>query len=211
LSDKQDRQGVRTAADLERKYQFNKQFAEIMGIALDAQNSVSVVETSLRHEILEQTTSITRSTEQILMSALESYVETSDLEEFKRTISAEFKVLADEISGRVTATENKVNSVDTDLQEKFNTITKYFSFAINGLEIGSTYIDENGEEKPAPNKVVIDNDDITIYSSGNVVQEFKADGTALIPKLNVTTLAKLLGLQITEDETHINIEYVGVG
>lgn len=34
---KQDRQGVRTATDLEQKYNFGKSFAEIMGIATDAQ------------------------------------------------------------------------------------------------------------------------------------------------------------------------------
>ena len=33
---KQDRQGARTPADLERKYQFGKSFTEIMGIATDA-------------------------------------------------------------------------------------------------------------------------------------------------------------------------------
>ena len=36
---KQDRQGVRTASDIERKYQFNKSFSEVMGIAKDAQSS----------------------------------------------------------------------------------------------------------------------------------------------------------------------------
>jgi hypothetical protein len=34
---KQDRQGVRTASDFERKYNFGKRFAEVMGIATDAQ------------------------------------------------------------------------------------------------------------------------------------------------------------------------------
>lgn len=36
---KQDRQGVRTAADIERKYNFGKSFAEVMGIAKDAQET----------------------------------------------------------------------------------------------------------------------------------------------------------------------------
>lgn len=210
MSEKQDRQGVRTASDLERKYQFGKQFAEIMGIALDAQNAVTEVESSLRHEILEQTTSITRNTESILMTALESYVDKSNLDEFKKTLSAELELMAEGITGRVLAAEESIQSVDADLQNKFNTIAKYFSFTINGLEIGSTYIDDNGEERSSPNKVVIDNDDITIYANGIVVQEFKADGTALIPSLNITKFANLVGLQITEDATHINIDFVEV-
>lgn len=40
MSIKQDRQGARTPADLERKYNFDQSFAEIMGVALDAQKSV---------------------------------------------------------------------------------------------------------------------------------------------------------------------------
>lgn len=35
---KQDRQAVRTATDIERKYNFGKSFAEVMGIAEDARN-----------------------------------------------------------------------------------------------------------------------------------------------------------------------------
>lgn len=37
MSLKQDRQGVRTPADLERKYKFGQSFAEAMGIATDAE------------------------------------------------------------------------------------------------------------------------------------------------------------------------------
>lgn len=37
MSAKQDRQGARTPADLERRYNFGQSFAEIMGIATDAQ------------------------------------------------------------------------------------------------------------------------------------------------------------------------------
>lgn len=39
MSAKQDRQGVRTAVDLERKYKFGERFAEVMGIATDAQKA----------------------------------------------------------------------------------------------------------------------------------------------------------------------------
>lgn len=36
---KQDRQGVRTASELEQKYQFGKRFADLYGIATDARNT----------------------------------------------------------------------------------------------------------------------------------------------------------------------------
>ena len=41
---KQDRQGARTASDLEYKYQFGKTFAEIMGIANDARDRATAAE-----------------------------------------------------------------------------------------------------------------------------------------------------------------------
>jgi hypothetical protein len=48
---KQDRQGARTPADLEQKYQFGKTFAEILGVALDAQKSVEESEALLSAEL----------------------------------------------------------------------------------------------------------------------------------------------------------------
>lgn len=230
---KQDRQGVRTASELERKYQFDKQFAEIMGINLDTQKSVTELGSSLRsemgevstglqgelaamdkniredmgemdsylsREIEEQSTSMTRTTEAMIIKALERYVETKDFDEFRTTVQTDFQVWADGILGRVTKTEETIASVDSDLQEKFNTITKYFAFTINGLTIGQV---DN------PYRIVIDNDDITIYSGDKIVQTFKADGTALIPALTVTQSMNLVGLRITSDSTHINIDYGG--
>lgn len=197
---KQDRQGVRTAADLEQKYQFGKQFAEIMGIALDTQKSVTEVQSTLRNEMLEQATAITRDTEVILMTALERYVETTDFAEFKKTLATEFGVWAEGIGGRVSSTEERLEEVNGELQKQITEITKYFVFDINGMTIG---------QQDNPNKVVIDNDDITILVNDKVVQTFKADGTGLIPILKVSTMANILGLQITQDSSHINWDYVG--
>ena len=68
VSAKQDRQGVRTASDLEQKYNFDKTFAELMGIATDARDKVDKVESTLRNEMKEQSTTISRDTEKIIMS-----------------------------------------------------------------------------------------------------------------------------------------------
>ena len=157
--------------------------------------------TEVRNQMVIQSTELINTCNQILLSALESYVETSNYEEFKSTLKTELEVFAAGITGRITATEESIKNVDGDLQEKFNTITKYFSFDINGLTIGQV---DN------PNKVVIDNDEISILVNNIPVQEFKADGTALIPILKITRMLNLMGLQITEDENNINCDYVGV-
>lgn len=206
---KQDRQPVRTAQQLDEKYSFGKQFAEVMGIATDARNKADSVETALRSEMSELVTAITRDTERIIMSALTAYTTTEDMNEYKKTLKAELELWAGGISGRVSSTENNIEKVDDDLQAKFNILSKYFTFDINGLEIGATYTDENGEEKKSPNKVTIDNDDITISVKETPVLVLKADGSSIIPSLDVTTSLKVVGLSISADDTRINCGYVG--
>lgn len=133
---KQDRQGVRTPTDLERKYQFDKQFAEIMGIATDARDSAYKVESELRNEILEQVTSLTRDTETIIITALESYVQEDDLDELKVTMESEFRQMAESIvmsfdaaiQGQITDTNGEVQSIQEVLE-------KHFEFSANGLTI----------------------------------------------------------------------------
>lgn len=44
MSDRQDRQGARTPADLERRYNFGKSFSDILGIAKDAQTHAYAAE-----------------------------------------------------------------------------------------------------------------------------------------------------------------------
>ena len=162
------------------------------------ENRTSVTEAK-QIAITQSTQAVNTSTE-ILFRALESYVETSNYDEFKSELETQLRIWAEGISGRVSATETSIKDVNGDLQEKFNTITKYFTFDINGLTIGQV---DN------PNKVVIDNDVIKIMVHGIPVQEFKADGTALIPSLNITKTLNLLGLMFEEDETHINVDFVG--
>jgi hypothetical protein len=95
VSAKQDRQGVRTASDIEQKYNFDKTFAELMGIATDARNKVDSVESTLRDEMKEQYTTIFRDTEKIVFEALADYAKTGDLEEYKKTVESQLKIMAD--------------------------------------------------------------------------------------------------------------------
>ena len=147
--------------------------------------------------VITQSTEMVNTCNQILLSALESYVETRNFEAFKEVLQADFGIWAEGISGRVSAAEERIENVDGDLQAKFNQIVKYFTFDLNGLTIGQV---DN------PNRIVIDNDEITIYHGDRAIQAFKADGTALIPILTVSDACNLLGLKITSDDTHINFD-----
>ena len=157
--------------------------------------------TAIRQSVSEQATSIVTTCEQVILSALESYKETENLEEFRKEVQSQLQIMSDEIALKFTSLTDHIEDVDGDLQEKFNTITKYFSFDINGLTIGQV---DN------PNKVTIDNDIISILVNDVVVQKFDSNGQALIPELNVTRKMKLFGYLIDQDEQgNVNCEYVG--
>lgn len=154
---KQDRQGVRTASELEQKYSFGKRFAEILGIATDARDKVDSVESTLLNEFRESMTSITRNTEEIVMSALSKYVQESELEELRETFESEFAVMADRIAMNFNATTEKLTTVDGELQTVYEELHKYFEFTANGLTIKA------GENEA---KIVLDNDIIYFEVNG---------------------------------------------
>lgn len=155
----------------------------------------------IKRTVQEQYTQIIADTEQIVLSALESYVETSNYEEFRKSVESQLQLLADQMTLKFTETTSQIEEVNGDLQTKFNTITKYFTFDINGMTIGAS---DN------PNKVIIDNDEISILVNGVVVQQFNANGKALIPELEITRSLHLFGYLITEDaDGNVNCEYIG--
>jgi hypothetical protein len=157
---KQDRQGVRTAADLERKYNFDKRFAELLGMATDARESVDSLASELRNEITNQATSITRDTEQIVMAALSDYERTSDAEAFRQTLESELKVMADRISMNFESSTEQITTVNGELQTVIEELEKHFDFSVNGLTIKA------GENSMS---LLLDNDVIRFVKNG---QEF---------------------------------------
>lgn len=162
MSAKQDRQGVRTAADIERKYnlKWEKSFAELMGVSNDTRQSVDRVESELKSDMEVQITSITRDTERIVMAALESYAETEDLESFRQTVESELTVMAEKISMNFESTIAQVTDLGGDLQTVVENLQKHFDFGIDGMTIkagenemklvldnGVVYFELNGQRK----------------------------------------------------------------
>jgi hypothetical protein len=132
---------------------------------------------------------------------MKTYVETSNYESFVETVEAQLKILADEISLNFTSLNDEIKNVDGDLQEKFNTITKHFTFDIDGLTIG---------QLDNPYRVVIDNDRFSMMVNDVEVLWLDAEGKAHIPDLMVTKKINLFGYLIDEDENgNVNCEYVG--
>lgn len=154
---KQDRQGVRTPADLEQKYQFGKTFAEFLGLINDARDHVDSVESFLHSEIVNQSTSLSRDTEKIIMSALAEYEKTSDMEEFRKTVESELQIMAEKISMNFEQTTEQIGTVDGDVKTLAETLSKHFDFSIDGLAIRAG---------AGTMELVIDNDIIKFTKNG---------------------------------------------
>lgn len=157
---KQDRQAVRTAVELERKYglgNLDKSFGEIMGLTNDNRENIDSVESELKSELEQQITSLTRDTERIIIAALSNYMLTSDLEEFKQTVESELAIMAERISMNFTAATEQVTAINGDLQSVVETLQKHFDFSVDGLTIKAG---ENSME------LVLDNDMIKFMQNG---------------------------------------------
>lgn len=151
---KQDRQGARTAADLERRYNFGRTFAQVLGVATDTRDQVAVIESSLLSAVMEQLTAVSRDTEQIILSALESYAETADLEELKTTVSSQLSVMAERITMSFETAAQQISEVDGDLQTVVEELQKHFEFSAGGLVIKAGDHDM---------KLLLDNDVVAFY------------------------------------------------
>lgn len=97
--------------------------------------------TDLAQSVQTQITEAIQTAESIIFSALKSYVETSNFDAYKETVSAQLAILSDEISINLTKTTEEIEKVNGDLQSKYDSITKYFRFTEDGL-----YIGESGNE-----------------------------------------------------------------
>ena len=157
MSVKQDRTGVRTAVDLERKYNFGKTFAEMLGLINDSRDKVDSVESSLRNEIKEQSTTLKRDTEKIVAEASET-VKTElngKIEEVSNRV--EMKVDADKVSIIVEERLiDGVNSVKTATGYRFDadglSISKSGNPMSNLLDNTGMYVTRSGTEILTANK-----------------------------------------------------------
>ena len=129
MSVKQDRAAPRTVADIERKYNFGKSFAEIMGLIDDTRNEVDSAYSDLRNEVTEQVTSISRSTSEIVMQANE-------------TVQKVNEEVADSL-GNVNSSIEEVKSfleMKVDAQQVSITVQQEISKGVDKVDTGTGYV-----------------------------------------------------------------------
>ena len=144
MSAKQDRAAPRTVADIERKYNFGKSFAEIIGLIDDTREEVDSAYSSLKSDITEQTTELWRSTSEIVAKATETVQQVEknvnesldgvneSVDALTTTVrSVEAKVTAENLS--ITVQQEIAKGVD-----KVEIKGKDYVFDAEGLKINET-------------------------------------------------------------------------
>lgn len=125
-----------TLIDMNRRQQTNNQ-EQFDAVRHEVQETKTGM-TELQNQMTIQNTQIISNCNEIILSALESYVETSNFEEYKETVATQLQILADEIVMNFTATTEHIVEVDGDFQNKFTELYKYISFKDGNITLGSS-------------------------------------------------------------------------
>ena len=123
---KQDRQGVRTPADIERKYNFGeykKSFDEVR----KAQASVVQMEEDLRKDFSAELEGYAKKTD------LRAYAKTGDLDDY--VLQDYYQVDRDDIFDSINAMSEEVNRVSIDTQGVITDVYDHFEFGDGGTRI----------------------------------------------------------------------------
>lgn len=142
--------------DINQQKQHNAQ-TKIENVAVEVQKNNAEITETVKEQTLTQMTAVISQCNEIILSALESYVETSNFEEYKETVSAQLQILADEIVMNFTSVTEQVNNVDGDLQAEITQRLKHITFSDDGITIGAG---ENAIQ------LVLDNDMIKFMKNG---------------------------------------------
>jgi len=124
---------IRSASDIAHGNQSaNKEKLDQQQMELNKQQSEL---TELAQTTQNQITTAIQTAQSLIFEALESYVHTTNYEEFKQEVEAQFSVMADEISLRFTEATSHILEVDGDLQQTVTLLSKHFDFGMDGLGI----------------------------------------------------------------------------
>lgn len=194
MSAKQDCTYARTAQDIERKYSFGKTFADMLGLINDNRDKVDEVESSLRNEITEQSTSLKRTAEEISMQAaktvkgeLEENI--ADVDEKVYELSSKVDLKMDAESVNIAIEQEMAKGVD-------RVVTKTgYEFGADGLNIS-----KSGSEM----KNLLDDTGMYVSKSGDNVLVANKDG------VKATDLHAKTYLIIGKDEGRSRFEDYGI-
>ncbi len=111
----------------------------------------------------EQITAAIQTSQAIIFQALENYTETGDLETYKQQVSTQFEQTASQIQMTFSTVTEQIQSVNGDLQTKYNERVKYIRFIDGDILLG-----EDGNQIT----LKIENDRMTFRQNGLDVAYF---------------------------------------
>jgi hypothetical protein len=126
---------VHTLVGISDKQKHNSQ-EQIGETKYEVQETKSDV-AELKNQVFTQNTQVINECTKIILAALESYVETSNFETYKETVSTQLQILASEIEMTFNHTTENINNVAGDLQAEITERKKHITFSENGITIGA--------------------------------------------------------------------------
>lgn len=182
------------------KFEYGNKATDWSPAPEDVDDAINTKGEELTQTITEQCANVQTTCEAVILDALKSYTETDDFESFKKTVSSQLSLMADNMTVKFKKKTEEINKLNKDLSSKFNTITKYFTFDVNGLTIG---------QSDSPYKVIIDNDRYSMTVDGTEVM-WIANGKVYTPEIDVAKAFRLFGYMIDQDANgNVNCGYVG--
>ena len=115
--------------------------------------------TEVKNQMLIQSTTLINTCEELIMSALTTFIETGDFSDYKRTVDAALTLMSEKMELKFTETTTQIKDVNGDLQETTTTLAKFFDFS---REDGLVIKTGEGNEM----QLVLDNDIISFQKNG---------------------------------------------
>ena len=81
-------------------------------------------------------TSILQSAQQIILAALEDYVETQDFEALQSSIQTSFSVMAGTIEANFTETTSRISTLGGETSQEFESVRSFIRLISSGIVIG---------------------------------------------------------------------------
>ncbi|MDO4564718.1 MAG: hypothetical protein Q4C04_03815 [Clostridia bacterium] len=102
-------------------------------------------------------TSILQSAQQIILSALEEYVRTSDFNAFQSSVQTTLSIMAGTIEANFTETISEISSMNGSVSQQFETIQSFIRLISSGIVIG---------ESSSAIKLKLENDVLYFFTGG---------------------------------------------
>lgn len=158
----------------------------IEGIEADYITNSGAVE--IVQQQITNNTSILQSAQQIIMSALEDYVATSDFEQFQSTVMTTLSVMAGTIEMNFYETTSDISDLNGDMNQQFEAIHGFIRMIASGIVIGES--SSNIKQKLENDILYFFTGDEDSVSTENAIAYFSAG------KLYVNTVEILTGMRI---------------